>query len=49
MKTQLLTTALTLSLVASAAMADVPANVANRLGQDLTPMGAEKAGSSARL
>ncbi len=45
MKTQLLTTALTLSLVASAAMADVPANVANRLGQDLTPMGAEKAGS----
>lgn len=47
MKTQLLTTALTLSLVASAAMADVPANVANRLGQDLTPMGAEKAGSSA--
>ena len=47
MKTKLLTTALTLSLVASAAMADVPANVANRLGQDLTPMGAEKAGSSA--
>ena len=47
MKTQLLTTALTLSLMASAAMADVPANVANRLGQDLTPMGAEKAGSSA--
>ena len=45
MKTQLLTTALTLSLVASAAMADVPANVANRLGQDLTPMGAEKAGT----
>ena len=45
MKTPLLTTALTLSLVASAAMADVPANVANRLGQDLTPMGAEKAGS----
>jgi hypothetical protein len=45
MKTQLLTTALTLSLVASAAMADVPANVANRLGQDLTTMGAEKAGT----
>jgi hypothetical protein len=45
MKTQLLTTALTLSFVASAAMADVPANVADRMGKDLTPMGAEQAGS----
>tara|TARA_B110000971_G_scaffold124791_1_gene127747 strand:+ start:9876 stop:11243 length:1368 start_codon:yes stop_codon:yes gene_type:complete len=45
MKTKLLTTALTLSLVASAAVAEVPANQAARLGADLTPMGAEKAGS----
>lgn len=45
MKTKLLTTALTLSLAASAAMAEVPANQAARLGADLTPMGAEKAGS----
>ncbi len=29
------------------ASAKVPANVANRLGQDLTPMGAEKSGNSA--
>ena len=45
MKTQLLTTALTLSLAASAAMADVPASVADRMGKDLTPNGAEVAGS----
>ena len=45
MKTKLLTSALTLSLAASAAMAEVPASQANRLGADLTPMGAEKAGS----
>ncbi len=45
MKHQFLTTALTLSLVASGAMAAVPAKVADRLGKDLTPMGAEKAGS----
>ena len=42
MKTKLLTTALTLSLAASAAVAEVPANQAARLGADLTPMGAEK-------
>jgi hypothetical protein len=46
MKTKLLTTALTLSLAASAAVAEVPANQAARLGADLTPMGAEKAGST---
>ena len=45
MKTKLLTTALTLSLAASAAVAEVPASQAARLGADLTPMGAEKAGS----
>jgi hypothetical protein len=45
MKTKLITTALTLSLAASAAVAEVPANQAARLGADLTPMGAEKAGS----
>ena len=45
MKTKLLTTALTLSLAAGVAMAEVPANQAARLGADLTPMGAEKAGS----
>ena len=45
MKHQFLTTALTLSLMASGAMAAVPAKVADRLGKDLTPMGAEKAGS----
>ena len=45
MKTQILTTAVTLSLVVSAAWADVPESVADRLGKDLTPMGAEKAGS----
>ena len=47
MKTQLMTTALTLSLVASAAWAEVPENVIDRLGKDLTPMGAEKAGTAA--
>ncbi len=47
MKHQLLTTALTLSLMASGAMAVVPAKVADRLGKDLTPMGAEKAGTRA--
>ena len=46
MKTKLLTTALTLSLAASAALAEVPASQAARLGADLTPMGAEKAGSN---
>ena len=46
MKIQILTTALTLSLTAGAALAEVPGSVAGRLGQDLTPMGAEKAGSS---
>lgn len=45
MKTKLLTTALTLSVAASAAMAEVPASQTARLGVDLTPMGAEKAGS----
>ena len=45
MKTQILTTALTLSLAAGAAWAEVPESVADRLGKDLTPMGAEKAGS----
>jgi len=45
MKTQILTTALTLSLAAGAAWADVPEGVADRLGKDLTPMGAEKAGT----
>lgn len=45
MKTKLLTTALTLSVAASAAMAEVPASQTARLGGDLTPMGAEKAGS----
>ena len=45
MKTRILTTALTLSLAAGAAWAEVPQNVADRLGKDLTPMGAEKAGS----
>ncbi len=47
MKTQVLTTALTLSLAASAAWAEVPESVADRLGKDLTPMGAEKAGTAA--
>ena len=42
MKTQILTTALTLSLAAGAAWAEVPESVADRLGKDLTPMGAEK-------
>ena len=46
MKIQIITTALTLSLTAGAALAEVPGSVAGRLGQDLTPMGAEKAGSS---
>ena len=45
MKTQVLTTALTLSLAAGAAWAEVPESVADRLGKDLTPMGAEKAGT----
>jgi hypothetical protein len=49
MKTKLLTTALTLSLTASVAMAEVPRSVANRLGQDLTPSGGEKAGSSSGI
>ena len=47
MKTQVLTTALTLSLAAGAAWAEVPESVADRLGKDLTPMGAEKGGSKA--
>jgi hypothetical protein len=47
MKTQVLTTALTLSLAAGAAWAEVPESVADRLGKDLTPMGAEKAGTAA--
>ena len=45
MKTKMLTTALTLSLAAGVAYAEVPANQAARLGADLTPTGAEKAGS----
>ena len=47
MKTRVLTTALTLSLAAGAAWAEVPESVADRLGKDLTPMGAEKAGTKA--
>jgi hypothetical protein len=47
MKTQVLTTALTLSLAAGAAWAEVPESVADRLGKDLTPMGAEQAGTAA--
>ena len=46
MKTRVLTTALTLSLAAGVAWAEVPQNVADRLGKDLTPMGAEKAGKA---
>ena len=46
MKTQILTTALTLSLAAGAAWAAVPERVAARLGKDLTTMGAETAGST---
>ena len=42
MKTKLLTTALTLSVAASAAMAEVPASQAAHLGADLTPMGQKK-------
>ena len=45
MKTRVLTTALTLSLAAGSAWAEVPQSVADRLGKDLTPMGAEKAGT----
>ena len=45
MKTKMITTALTLSLAAGVAYADVPASQAARLGADLTPTGAEKAGS----
>ena len=46
MKTQTLTiAALTLSLTAGVAMAEVPSSVAKRLGKDLTPMGSERAGS----
>ena len=45
MKTKMITTALTLSLTAGVAYADVPASQAARLGADLTPTGAEKAGS----
>jgi hypothetical protein len=46
MKTSLLLTAsaLAFGLMAGAAMAKVPADVAGRLGNDLTPWGAEKAG-----
>jgi len=46
MKTKTLTMALTLSLAAGVAYADVPANQVARLGADLTPTGAEKAGSA---
>ena len=45
MKTKMLTTALTLSLAAGVAYAEVPASQTARLGADLTPTGAEKAGS----
>ena len=45
MKTKMITTALTLSVTAGVAYADVPASQAARLGADLTPTGAEKAGS----
>ena len=48
MKTKMITTALTLSLTAGVAYADVPASQAARLGADLTPTGAEKAGSFRR-
>lgn len=48
MKTTMLTTgALTLSLMACSAMAAVPESDAARLGNELTPIGAEKAGNSA--
>ena len=42
MKTKMITTALTLSLTAGVAYADVPTSQAARLGVDLTPTGAEK-------
>jgi|SaaInl5LU_22_DNA_1037371.scaffolds.fasta_scaffold06527_3 hypothetical protein len=46
MKSKILLPALALSLITGTALAKVPESVANRLGQDLTPSGAEKAGSS---
>ena len=45
MKTKMLTSALTLSLAAGVAYAEVQASQTARLGADLTPTGAEKAGS----
>ena len=48
MKTTMFTTgALTLSLLASSAMAAVSQSEAARLGSELTPVGAEKAGNAA--
>ena len=48
MKTTMFTTgALTLSLLASSAMAAVSQSEAARLGSELTPIGAEKAGNAA--
>ena len=46
MNTKLILPALVLSLMAGTAFGKVPERVANRLGGDLTPAGAEKAGSS---
>ena len=45
MKTRVLTTALTLSL--GRVSRESAPSVADRLGKDLTPMGAEKAGTKA--
>ncbi len=43
-RTTFLVSALAFSVVASGALAKVPEAQVNRLGQDLTPMGSEKAG-----
>ncbi len=45
MKTKMLLPALALTLMSGSVLAKVPEQVANRLGADLTPVGAEKAGS----
>jgi len=45
MKTKMLFPALALTLMTGTVLAKVPEQVANRLGADLTPVGAEKAGS----
>ncbi len=49
MKTKILISTLALGLSAGTALAKVPENVAARLGQDLTPIGAEKAGSASGI